>query len=213
MQVVGGLIITTWCLVVASLFFLLLRAAMGGSLRNWKADEVCRLETEGEEYPSLGPTGQVTMLFTDIQSSTCLWEADEEVMAQCLALHDDVMRHTLKDHGGFEVLLDGPPFCACPVSQRQGGFGGQQFLVRSRPLSPTGAVGWPAAAFGGPTTAVGWLTHQWVPRAERALLPRCGRGATFGYIWGALPVINATIKRPPRKNKFYTEASENYWHS
>ena len=38
------------------------------------------------------PTGTVTFLFTDVVGSTARWEADPQLMAEALALHDEVMR-------------------------------------------------------------------------------------------------------------------------
>eukprot|EP00669_Euglena_mutabilis_P009146 TRINITY_DN4087_c0_g1_i1.p1 TRINITY_DN4087_c0_g1~~TRINITY_DN4087_c0_g1_i1.p1 ORF type:complete len:446 (-),score=66.87 TRINITY_DN4087_c0_g1_i1:153-1490(-) len=68
-----------------------------------------------EEYPRIGPTGRVTLLFTDIQSSTSLWEANEECMSECIILHDYILRSNLKDHHGFEVKTEGDAFmCAFP---------------------------------------------------------------------------------------------------
>ena len=51
----------------------------------------------------IGPHGSVTLVFTDIQGSTVLWETDEHVMARCLHLHDQTMRRVIREFRGFEV--------------------------------------------------------------------------------------------------------------
>jgi class 3 adenylate cyclase len=50
-----------------------------------------------------GPTGKVTLLFTDIQGSTAQWEADAETMEKSLALHNKLFRDLMKEYGGYEV--------------------------------------------------------------------------------------------------------------
>jgi predicted ATPase len=43
----------------------------------------------------------VTFLFTDVEGSTRRWEADADAMRAALAAHDQVLRSTIEDHGGF----------------------------------------------------------------------------------------------------------------
>ncbi|MCB9674594.1 MAG: protein kinase [Alphaproteobacteria bacterium] len=65
------------------------------------------------------PVGRVTLVFTDIQGSTQLWEADPEVARTSLAAHDAVMRKALHQHGGYEVKTEGDAFMVAfesPVS-------------------------------------------------------------------------------------------------
>ena len=54
------------------------------------------------------PSGTVTFLFTDIESSSAWWEAEPEHMA-ALARHDEILNAAISDAGGrvFKHLGDG----------------------------------------------------------------------------------------------------------
>ena len=110
MQLIGGLIIAAWSLGLAIVCFLVIKKTLRGSIRLVNAEH--EFMEEEEEYPRIGPKGVVTLLFTDIQSSTALWEADEEAMAEALILHDHCLRTNLKTHDGFEVKTEGDAFMA-----------------------------------------------------------------------------------------------------
>jgi len=58
------------------------------------------------------PTGNVTFLFTDIEGSTRLWEADRDAMAQALVRHDALLRAAIEGHGGQVFKTVGDGFCA-----------------------------------------------------------------------------------------------------
>jgi len=58
------------------------------------------------------PTGTVTLLFTDIEGSTQLWEAHAAAMRAALARHDALLRHCIVDHGGHVFKTGGDAFCA-----------------------------------------------------------------------------------------------------
>jgi len=58
------------------------------------------------------PTGNLTFLFTDIEGSTRLWEANRDAMAQVLARHDELLRAIIRDHGGQVFKAVGDGFCA-----------------------------------------------------------------------------------------------------
>lgn len=66
------------------------------------------------EHPRLSsrvaPVGQVTLVFTDVQGSTRLWERDADLARNCLRAHDAVMRAALNRHGGYEVKTEGDAF-------------------------------------------------------------------------------------------------------
>jgi hypothetical protein len=49
------------------------------------------------------PTGVVTLVFTDVQGSTVLWDQAPDAMRAALALHDAIMRETLGAAEGYEV--------------------------------------------------------------------------------------------------------------
>jgi predicted ATPase/class 3 adenylate cyclase len=57
------------------------------------------------------PSGTVTFLFTDVESSTkLLHELGAEAYAEALAEHRRVLRHALRAHGGVEVDTQGDAF-------------------------------------------------------------------------------------------------------
>ena len=58
------------------------------------------------------PTGTVTFLFTDIEGSTRLWEADPEAMHEALARHDAILRACVERHEGFVFATSGDGFAA-----------------------------------------------------------------------------------------------------
>jgi predicted ATPase/class 3 adenylate cyclase len=53
------------------------------------------------------PTGTVTFLFTDLESSTRLWEEHPSAMRAALASHDAVLRGAVERHGGHVVKTTG----------------------------------------------------------------------------------------------------------
>jgi predicted ATPase/class 3 adenylate cyclase len=53
------------------------------------------------------PRAALTLLFTDIEGSTRLWEADPERMARALATHDAIVRAAVTDHRGTVVKMTG----------------------------------------------------------------------------------------------------------
>ena len=58
------------------------------------------------------PTGTVTFLFTDIESSTQLWETYPEAMKAALAQHDALLRNACETHNGYVFKTVGDAFCA-----------------------------------------------------------------------------------------------------
>jgi len=58
------------------------------------------------------PTGEVTFLFTDVESSTVLWEREPETMAAALADHDEMLYRAVEDHGGVVFKGVGDGICA-----------------------------------------------------------------------------------------------------
>jgi predicted ATPase/class 3 adenylate cyclase len=53
------------------------------------------------------PSGTVTFLFTDLQGSTRLWEANPEAMKNALARHDEILRDAVAVHEGYVVKSTG----------------------------------------------------------------------------------------------------------
>lgn len=58
------------------------------------------------------PTGTVTFLFTDIEGSSRLWEAQPAAMRTALAHHDAHLRRAIEAHGGHVFKTVGDAFCA-----------------------------------------------------------------------------------------------------
>jgi class 3 adenylate cyclase len=58
------------------------------------------------------PTGTVTFLFTDVESSTQLWERAPDAMRSALARHDDIVRRAIDAHGGYVFSTGGDGFAA-----------------------------------------------------------------------------------------------------
>ena len=61
------------------------------------------------------PVGTVTFLFTDIVSSTTLWETQRDAMRTSLARHDALLRRCIEQHGGYVVKTMGDGFHAAFV--------------------------------------------------------------------------------------------------
>ena len=53
------------------------------------------------------PTGVVTLLFTDVEGSTRLWEEHPDVMPAVLAQHDALLRAAVEAGGGTVVKSTG----------------------------------------------------------------------------------------------------------
>lgn len=56
------------------------------------------------------PKGMVTIVFTDIQGSTRMWEADSNLMMEVIQQHNAIMRTCLRMAGGYEVKTEGDSF-------------------------------------------------------------------------------------------------------
>jgi predicted ATPase/class 3 adenylate cyclase len=56
-----------------------------------------------------GSSGVVTFLFTDVEGSTRLWQADEAAMRSALSRHDQLLRKVIAEHDGtvFSAMGDG----------------------------------------------------------------------------------------------------------
>ena len=63
-----------------------------------------------EEERSRAPTGRVTLVFTDVQGSTKLWDTDKAAMAEAVQTHHDMMRRLISRMGGYEVKTEGDAF-------------------------------------------------------------------------------------------------------
>jgi len=60
-----------------------------------------------------GPYDEVTLVFTDVQDSTSLWEMSSSVMQKSLKIHNQEIRKVIEETNGFEVKTEGDAFmCA-----------------------------------------------------------------------------------------------------
>jgi len=58
------------------------------------------------------PTGTVTLLFTDIEGSTRLWEQQPDVTTSALRRRHELLRSAIESAGGFVIKTAGDAFCA-----------------------------------------------------------------------------------------------------
>lgn len=58
------------------------------------------------------PSGTVTLLFTDIDGSSALWESHREEMRVALARHDELLRGAIESSAGHVFKTVGDAFCA-----------------------------------------------------------------------------------------------------
>ncbi|KAL7533230.1 hypothetical protein ACHAWF_004399 [Thalassiosira exigua] len=56
------------------------------------------------------PSGDVTIIYTDVQGSTSLWESCPSDMKKAQDIHDDIMRKCYTNHGGYEITTEGDAF-------------------------------------------------------------------------------------------------------
>jgi class 3 adenylate cyclase len=56
------------------------------------------------------PEGKITIVITDVESSTKLWEVDAVAMKEALDLHDSVLRKCYTNHNGYEITTEGDSF-------------------------------------------------------------------------------------------------------
>jgi class 3 adenylate cyclase len=66
------------------------------------------------------PSGTVTLLFTDVEGSTRLWDAERDAMAAALRRHDEILRSAIEQAGGYVFKTAGDSFCAAFSAARSG---------------------------------------------------------------------------------------------
>src|SRR5436190_4517585 len=57
------------------------------------------------------PVGTVTLLFTDVEASTRLWEEHRSAMGRAIARHDQIFRAAATAHAGYIFKTIGDAFC------------------------------------------------------------------------------------------------------
>ena len=95
------------------------------------------------------PTGTLTFLFTDIEGSTKLWERDAQAMQAALARHDEMLRRTIEEGGGYVFKTVGDAFCcAFPTAPDalEAALEAQRLLLKERwaESTPGGVAQWPS---------------------------------------------------------------------
>jgi predicted ATPase/class 3 adenylate cyclase len=58
----------------------------------------------------VAPSGDVTLMFTDIEGSTKGWDTYQEDFRAALGVHNSLIRRAIADHGGYEVKTIGDSF-------------------------------------------------------------------------------------------------------
>jgi class 3 adenylate cyclase len=66
------------------------------------------------------PSGTVTLLFTDVEGSTRLWDTERDAMAIALRRHDEILRDAIEQAGGYVFKTVGDSFCAAFSAARAG---------------------------------------------------------------------------------------------
>jgi class 3 adenylate cyclase len=66
------------------------------------------------------PSGTVTLLFTDVEGSTRLWDTERDAMAVALRRHDEILRDAIEQVGGYVFKTAGDSFCAAFSAARAG---------------------------------------------------------------------------------------------
>jgi class 3 adenylate cyclase len=85
------------------------------------------------------PQGTVTFLFTDVESSTRLWEQDGEGMRLALAAHDRILRAAIEAQDGYVFSTAGDAFSAAFSTP------GQAVVAAVEAQRRLGAESWPVA--------------------------------------------------------------------
>ncbi len=88
------------------------------------------------------PTGTVTFLFTDLESSTRLWEDYPDAMRDALARHDAILRDAVESHDGHVVMMTGDG-CHAVFAAAEAALGAAadgQRRLGAEPWGPTGPL-------------------------------------------------------------------------
>ena len=85
------------------------------------------------------PSGVVSFLLTDIESSSGLWEADPEAMASALELHDELIALSVEAHAGRLLKTKGEGDATVTVFRRAS----DAVAAAVQLQKALGAVGWP----------------------------------------------------------------------
>jgi len=67
-------------------------------------------QSQSQTHIGAAPTGTVTLVFTDIEGSSALWENYGEDFAPVLNLHQEIFRRSIALFNGYEVKTEGDAF-------------------------------------------------------------------------------------------------------
>jgi predicted ATPase/class 3 adenylate cyclase/DNA-binding CsgD family transcriptional regulator/tetratricopeptide (TPR) repeat protein len=104
-----------WVDVPVSLVWLVLGSGCGpgAAMGSGGSGAQTRGAGSGAHNEQMGfPSGTVTLLFTDVEGSIRLWEADREAMAEASARHDRIVRQQVEGAGGQVFTTAGEAFRA-----------------------------------------------------------------------------------------------------
>ena len=135
------------------------------------------------------PTGLVSLVFTDVQGSTLLWERVPDAMRDALEDHNRVLREAIAKNSGYEVKTEGDAFMAAfasPVDAVRFCLDAQTSLMD---------VAWPEAIFAQDSAAVapqrrGLRVRMGVHAGE----PDCRIDPTTGRMDYFGPVVNRAAR-------------------
>ncbi|AAZ13549.1 receptor-type adenylate cyclase GRESAG 4, putative [Trypanosoma brucei brucei TREU927] len=108
-EFIGTIVGTILCLIALVLIVMLMRKCMRGDTR------------DNENAPK-ELTDPVTLIFTDIESSTAQWAAHPELMPDAVATHHRLIRTLISKYGCYEVKTVGDSFmiaCKSPFAATQ----------------------------------------------------------------------------------------------
>ena len=57
-----------------------------------------------------GRRSEVTLVCTDVEGSTAMWEWNSGAMQEAIFLHDSILRKLIPEHSGIEVMTEGDAF-------------------------------------------------------------------------------------------------------
>jgi len=117
------------------------------------------------------PTGEIALVFTDIKSSTALWEKSQAAMRLAIKMHNELMRRQLRYIGGYEVKTEGDAFMIAfptPTSALLWCFAVQNSLLELQ---------WPAEVLESP--------HGAEVHDDDGMLIYRGLSVRMGIHWGA----------------------------
>lgn len=140
------------------------------------------------------PTGVVTLVFTDVQGSTTLWELYPKEMKEAMRMHNKVMRQHIRKYHGYEVKTEGDAFMvafASPLHALRFCLGVQDGLLR---------MAWPVEILDHPDAAVESDGRNTIFRGLRVRMgihtgkPLCERDPTTGRMDYFGPVVNRAAR-------------------